>query len=676
MQRRFIRGSGGIRSFHDLPLWVKALLGPMACLAAAVAVVASIWLGATETEVRLAAVADQALPTAAASAVLLDQVDMVHVMAMRALVWQQAGVPAATIDALSTDITHGLDSLRASTAGMAAGRAEGDVDLPRLRQIAAQSVAYARLLGDALDLVADPPIAVGYFRRADTAFTALRSDIAGLSATGRTAEAASIQSARGSSHAALARSYWILGISGVFMLVLLPVVVAAISRPVRSLTRTMTELVNGDMTAEVTGQGHRDELGDMARAVLVFKDHMIRGVQLAADKEAASRRAEAEKRAALLGMAEKIETETGAALREIELRTSAMAEAADAMNSAAVRTGASARNATDAASQALTNARSVADAAEQLTNSIREISRQVVESTAVASRAVSAGGETRVTIEALNKDVERISAVAAIIGEIAARTNLLALNATIEAARAGDAGRGFAVVASEVKSLANQTARSTQEIAGHIEQVRSATGASVTAVLRIERTITEISAIASSIASAVQRQGAATEEIAHNVNETANATNEMNSRTTDVAAEAVETGRQAENVRDNATGLHASVEGLRHSVIRVVRTATSDVDRRLNERFNVDLACRVTVAGQIHSASLADWSDSGAHIRGGPPVQDGVRGVLDINGVGFPLPFIVKHGGSDALHVVFELDAATAVRFGGMPARMAGRAAA
>ncbi len=150
----------------------------------------------------------------------------------------------------------------------------------------------------------------------------------------------------------------------------------------------------------------------------------------------------------------------------------------------------------------------------------------------------------------------------------------------------------------------------------------------------------------------------------------------MTSRTTDVAAEAVETGRHAENVRDNATGLKASVEGLRHSVIRVVRTATSDVDRRLNERFNIDLACRLTVAGLTHAASLADWSDSGADIRDAPPFQEGVRGTLDIDGVGFPLPFIVRRGENDALHVVFEMDEATAERFVGMPARMAARAAA
>ena len=130
---------------------------------------------------------------------------------------------------------------------------------------------------------------------------------------------------------------------------------------------------------------------------------------------------------------------------------------------------------------------------------------------------------TRTTIEALNQEVEQIHAVADMIGEIAARTNLLALNATIEAARAGEAGKGFAVVANEVKQLATQTAHSTAEIARHIGQVRSATGAAVAAVAGIEQTITEISAIAGSIAAAVEQQGAATAEIARNVSDTAQA---------------------------------------------------------------------------------------------------------------------------------------------------------
>jgi methyl-accepting chemotaxis protein len=665
-----------VRSFHDLPLWVKALLAPAACLVASVAVVASIWLGANETEVRLAEVANTALPTAAASAALLDQVDRIHVMAMRALVWQQAGVPQASIDALSTDIGHGLDALRTSTTGMVAGRSEGDADLPRLKQIATQSGAYAKLLGDALDLISDPAIAVGYFRRADATFEALRGDIAGLSAAGRAGEATSIQGARGSSRAALVRSYWIFGVSALVMLVLLPVVVAAISRPVRALTRTMTELAAGNMEAEAVGQDHRDELGDMARAVLVFKEHMIRGDRLAAEREEVRRHGEAEKRTVLVDMAEKIEAETGSALQNIGSRMAATAKAAEAMNSSALRTGASAQDATMAAGQALAVAQTVAGAAEKLTSSIRDISRQVYQSTSVAGRAVAAGSDTRATIEALNKDVERIGTVAGIIGEIAARTNLLALNATIEAARAGDAGKGFAVVASEVKALATQTARSTQEIARHIDQVRLATGASVAAVVRIEQTISEIDALAGTIAAAVEQQGVATEEIARNVTETAKAAHEMTARTAEVSAEASETGRQAADVRDNASGLHGAMAELRHSVVRAVRTATADVDRRLNERFTVDLACRMTLDGQVHAARVVDWSDTGARVRGAPAVDAGARGVLDIDGVGFALPFVVRHAEIDSLHVAFVLSEADAARFAGTPSRLVGRKAA
>jgi hypothetical protein len=109
---------------------------------------------------------------------------------------------------------------------------------------------------------------------------------------------------------------------------------------------------------------------------------------------------------------------------------------------------------------------------------------------------------------------------------------------------------------------------------------------------------------------------------------------------------------------------------------RVVRTATADVDRRLNQRFSVDLACRVTADDQTHSARVVDWSDTGAQLRDAPTIATGGRGVLDVEGVGFPLPFIVRHDRDDSLHVAFTLNEANAVRFGGLPARLAGRAAA
>jgi methyl-accepting chemotaxis protein len=289
----------------------------------------------------------------------------------------------------------------------------------------------------------------------------------------------------------------------------------------------------------------------------------------------------------------------------------------------------------------------------------------VAQSAAVVGRAVAAGTETRATIEALNEQVARIGAVADMIGEIAARTNLLALNATIEAARAGDAGRGFAVVASEVKALAAQTARSTQEIAQHISQVRGATGASVEAVARIEQTIGEINAIAGSIAAAVEQQGAATAEIARNVTETASAADEMTNRTMEVSTEAEMTGRHASEVQENAAALNIAVGDLRHSVIRVVRTSTIEVDRRRAVRHKVDLPCRLSVPGQpVCTARITDISQGGANVSGGPTLQTGTRGMLQPDDAGFALPFNVRYSDADALHLAFDLDEATAAKFG------------
>ena len=341
------------------------------------------------------------------------------------------------------------------------------------------------------------------------------------------------------------------------------------------LKRAMEQLARGDLATAIPGTARRDEVGGMAQALLVFKEHMVKEGQLAVAQEVERQRGAAEgKQAALVAMAAMIETETGAALEQIDAHTTAMGATADAMSASASRTAASAENAAAAAGQAQANAQSVASAAEELAASIREIGGQASQSTVMVGRAVAAGGEARTTIEALNDEVERIGAVAGLIGEISAKTNLLALNATIEAARAGAAGKGFAVVAAEVKQLAAQTAHSTQEIGGHIGQVRSATGAAVAAVARIERSITEISAIAGSIAAAVDQQGATTADIARNVTEAACAAGKMTTRVTEVLGEASETGSRATDVRVGAACLIDAVAAVRQSVSRVVSSST------------------------------------------------------------------------------------------------------
>lgn len=466
--------------------------------------------------------------------------------------------------------------------------------------------------------------------------------------------------------------YLVLGISCLSMLIaaLVGLLLArGIARPILGIIDAMRQLAAGNHQV-VLPKRRDDEIGQMTEAVEVFRTNAIECARLEAENRAQTQRAEAERRAALSGMAQTIEAETASALEQIRQRTSAMAGIADEMSASATRTGGSAETAAAAAGKALANAQTVASAAEELATSIREIGGQVSQSTMVVGRAVTAGAETRATIETLNHQVERIGVVADMISEIAAKTNLLALNATIEAARAGDAGKGFAVVASEVKQLAKQTARSTDEIARHIAEVRSATNASVQAVVRIEQTITEVNAIAGSIAAAVEQQGTATAEIARNVVETANAANEMTARTGEVSAEADETGRHAADVRNHAAGLDGAMHELRRSVIRVVRTATPEVDRRAEPRHAVDLACRLAIGDRTYDAQVVDLSDGGAYVRGAPVLQAGLHGTLDIGAVGFGLPFIIRGSEENSLHLAFVLDEALASRFKGGAGRL------
>ncbi len=443
---------------------------------------------------------------------------------------------------------------------------------------------------------------------------------------------------------------------GFLLLIIHFVFARVISRPLVAMTRVMRRLAEGDRTVEVPAGRSSDEIGAMARAVTVFKQNAMEK-ERATEQEAMSRQTALDTGDALQTMADTIEAETTAALEEISHHTASMAATAATMNDSASRTGAAAQSAAEAADQAVANAQTVASAAEQLAVSIREISGQVSQSTTVVSRAVAAGSEARATIEALNGKVERIGAVAGLISDIAAKTNLLALNATIEAARAGEAGRGFAVVASEVKQLANQTARSTEEINRHISEVRTATGASVVAVGAIERTITEMDAIAGSIASAVEEQGAATAEIARNVAQTAEAANEITTRIGEVSTEAQDTGQHAADVQIDAAGLAELVSELRRTVVRVIRTSSAKVDRRHGMRMAVDMPCRLSFLGHGEAIGrVTDLSQGGAGIECAATVPVGTAGTLDLDGHRFGITVRDAHGG--VLGVAFDPDAA------------------
>ena len=433
---------------------------------------------------------------------------------------------------------------------------------------------------------------------------------------------------------------------------------------VGGLRATMQRLAGGDLTGDIPGVARRDEVGSMAATLLVFQQRLVEAERVtSADHAAELEQTAAQKQQVLRDMADAIETESTRALAEVMQRTGAMAETAGKMRASAGRTGASARAAAQAVAVATTNAGTVAGAAEELAASIREIGGQVAQSTTIVRRAVIAGHDTCATIEALHEKVGRIGSVAGMIGEIADRTGLLALNATIEAARAGEAGRGFAVVASEVKQLATQTARSTEDISRHIAEVRQATAVSVQAVQRIGQTITEIDAIAGSIAAAVEQQGAATAEIARGAGGTAGAAREMTGRTGEVSVEAEQTGRDAETVLANSEQLAAAVSELRQALVRVIRTSTTEVERRLAARHPTDLPCRIAVAGGAPaSARLVNLSAGGARVEDGPALGIGAGGTLTVEGLGVGLAFKVRAADRGGLSLAFTPEAGQAER--------------
>ena len=327
--------------------------------------------------------------------------------------------------------------------------------------------------------------------------------------------------------------------------------------PITRMTAAMSQLAEGDLRVSIHGRDRRDEIGQMAHALAVFRDNAERNVRLESERKAAETAAAAERRAAIESLANTFEVEVGGVIETVATEAANMRGTARHMMTSASALAEQSESVSVAASQASGNVQHVAAAAEQLQAAISEIARHSAQSNVVSLRAVELARGADAKVTGLQEAAQRVGTVVDLIRTIASQTNLLALNATIEAARAGEAGKGFAVVATEVKSLANETAKATEDIAEQITAIQAATGDAAQSLQDIANVIEEVNASSSTIAAAVEEQSVAVQEISGRATETSASTDQVGGAIHEVTRTSQEVGDASRQVEQASESLAA-----------------------------------------------------------------------------------------------------------------------
>ncbi|MGY3448200.1 methyl-accepting chemotaxis protein [Bradyrhizobium sp. USDA 4353] len=373
-------------------------------------------------------------------------------------------------------------------------------------------------------------------------------------------------------HAVKRGMLWTLGIALILVSCVSFLIGRGISHAIRNMAQAMTRLAGGDASIRIPGVGRRDEIGEMAGAVEIFKTNMIETERLRAEQAMVEQRQAAQRKADMAALAASFEAAVGEIIETVSSASTELEASATTLTRNAQHGQTLATTVASASEEAAAGVQSVASATEQLSASVDEISRQVQESARIAGEAVGQARRTNERVSELSHAAARIGDVVELINSIAGQTNLLALNATIEAARAGDAGRGFAVVASEVKALAEQTAKATGEIGQQIASIQSATAESVDVIREVSGTIERLSHISAAIAAAIEQQGAATQEISRNVQHTAQGTQRVSDNIVEVQQGTAETGSASAQVLSAAQSLSEESSRLKLEVGRFLDT--------------------------------------------------------------------------------------------------------
>ena len=343
-------------------------------------------------------------------------------------------------------------------------------------------------------------------------------------------------------------------------------VARSVTRPLSRVHGVMLRLADHDLDAEVPERGRRDEIGGMARTLEVFKENILRNRQMEQERRSAAAQADAEKRAAVVDLANRFESRVGRIVEQLGQSASGFQQTASHLSGAVRKAEQDCTSVASASEQASVNVQAVASAAEEMSTAIRGLSGRVVQAAQRSKVTAERAEQARGHLDALSTAIEQVDQVVASINAVASQTNLLALNATIEAARAGEAGKGFAVVASEVKNLASQTHAMTEQIGQQIGTVKAASDRTVEAMRGIIGQVEQIDQSAAEMAASVEQQSAATDEISRNAQQAALGTNEVSHSVVDIQKAERESGVAAGQVKQSADTLATDAAQLKREL--------------------------------------------------------------------------------------------------------------
>jgi methyl-accepting chemotaxis protein len=548
---------------NNISITTKSLIAPLIACAMLLVITVSVFVSYTSSQSQIAQ-SNHATWNMVEAKSLVTTLAQAHASLFRTVSWQQAQVDAEKVSESIEEAKKHLNLALSQFKKLdltAFGKSDAEI-----KKIEDTIIGYQKTAVETLDtIVVDSFLATMLMTDAHFLFIDLSKEVEALATFIQDQSTQLNQEMVADQKSAFVTSLIVSAVAIVFSIIVALYLSRAISRPVNQMTDVMTSLAEGNQNVEVEGTERRDEVGRIAKAVLIFKENAIERARMR-EEEQKNQEQNADRQRRLLELTNAFDQSITHVVDAVIHSVDDLHGAADSLSNNAKQTSEQTVHVSDATARASQNVQTVSSATTELSSSIQEISSQVTRASKISREAVTEASRTNDNISELANAAERIGQVVNLIKDIAEQTNLLALNATIESARAGEAGKGFAVVASEVKNLANQTGRATEEIAAQIGNIQSETNRSVESIQEISKTISAISELSLSIAGAIEEQSAATDEIARNVEHASDGTNLVTENIQGVAKAAEDTGTMANTVYESANTLKHRSEEMKSAV--------------------------------------------------------------------------------------------------------------